>query len=276
MHGKSTHLRARDIRDVMRLVCEMRTFDNDPVGWRIHAGKELSRLIGAAVAMTIQANFTPEGPLVAAMTDSGWQDTKQRQVYYGWLASQEFKIDPFMDLVSRLGNTTYGFNRGQVLDDLSWYAAGTVSEVRRAAGVDDCAFSSVSLPDGTVNQFAMHRPWGDTCFSRRDSVLLSLFHHELQRLWIADAQRQSPVQELPPYLRRTLDALLEGYTEKEAATHLKLTTSTIHTYVKQMYRLLKVGNRIELMYKFGSRNLGPPLTIVSSYSKPAELNQLAQ
>lgn len=63
--------------------------------------------------------------------------------------------------------------------------------------------------------------------------------HELQRL--------GPVNGLPPRVRPVLRQLLGGKSEKEIAADLRLTRHTVHTYVKIIYRTLRVHSRAELM-----------------------------
>ena len=63
--------------------------------------------------------------------------------------------------------------------------------------------------------------------------------------------------QLPPRVRRVLQCLLEGLSEKEAARALQLTPHTVHSYVKILYRQLGVRSRAQLL----ARCLGrAPLT----------------
>jgi DNA-binding NarL/FixJ family response regulator len=55
---------------------------------------------------------------------------------------------------------------------------------------------------------------------------------------------------LPPRLRQTLTHLVRGDSEKEVANRLGLSQHTIHVYVKQLYKRLKVNSRAELLAKF--------------------------
>lgn len=57
-------------------------------------------------------------------------------------------------------------------------------------------------------------------------------------------------ERLPPRLRRTLERLLAGDSEKEAARALGISHHTVHHYVKQIYSRLGVNSRGELMAKW--------------------------
>jgi DNA-binding NarL/FixJ family response regulator len=52
---------------------------------------------------------------------------------------------------------------------------------------------------------------------------------------------------LSPRLRETLDCLLQGQSEKEAAEQLQLSPATIHQYVIALYRRFGVASRGQLL-----------------------------
>jgi DNA-binding NarL/FixJ family response regulator len=52
---------------------------------------------------------------------------------------------------------------------------------------------------------------------------------------------------LAPRYRRTFDLLLTGLSEKQIAAELGLAPSSLHEYVKVLYRLLGISSRVELM-----------------------------
>lgn len=268
---KTNGLRHADVRDLLRLVGEVRDLGVDELAWRRHACGRLAGLLGATVGMSIQARFAPGGPIVAAMVDLGWQSEAQRQVYHRWLGCPAFGTDPGMAHLARRGNATFLFARRDAIADRDWYAAAGVSEFRRAAGVDDCLLSSVSVPGGGVDQICLHRPWGARHRPWRGAALLTLFHGELQRLWAAEAARRSPADRLPAYLRRSLDALTTPATEREIAAQLGVTPSTLHTYAKQVYARLGVGTRRDLVARFAPRDFTPRLTPGTAYRQPWEL-----
>jgi DNA-binding CsgD family transcriptional regulator len=58
---------------------------------------------------------------------------------------------------------------------------------------------------------------------------------------------------LPPRVRKVLDRLLVGDSEKEAAAALRLSRGTVHQYVKVLYRRLEVESRAELLARFIAR-----------------------
>ncbi len=59
--------------------------------------------------------------------------------------------------------------------------------------------------------------------------------------------------ELPPRLEQTLHHLLAGASEKQVASHMKLSRHTVHVYVKALYRRYGVSSRAELLAKHFKR-----------------------
>lgn len=59
---------------------------------------------------------------------------------------------------------------------------------------------------------------------------------------------------LSPRLQQTLDRLLAGDSEKQIAGRLGISPHTVHTYVKQLHKLLSASSRGELLSKFVRRS----------------------
>jgi DNA-binding CsgD family transcriptional regulator len=89
-------------------------------------------------------------------------------------------------------------------------------------------------------------------FAERDRRLLRLFHQELGPLiGVALAGTWEPnLAGLSPRQRQTLEALLEGDSEKQIASRLGLSGETIHDYVKGLHRYFGVCSRGELLALF--------------------------
>jgi DNA-binding NarL/FixJ family response regulator len=57
-------------------------------------------------------------------------------------------------------------------------------------------------------------------------------------------------EELSPRMQQTLQSLLAGDSEKQAAAKLGVSQNTVHVYVKQLYRKFGVNSRGELLAKW--------------------------
>src|SRR5207302_4561824 len=89
-------------------------------------------------------------------------------------------------------------------------------------------------------------------FAPRQQQLLHLFDEELERLigpvLVSADDPYSPTR-LPPRVRETLDCLLGGDGEKQAAARMGLSRETVHQYVKALYRHYRVASRAELLVR---------------------------
>ena len=126
--------------------------------------------------------------------------------------------------------------------------------LRRECNVDDTIHSRCRLPQPGWAQFmSVMRPWGGERFAVRDRFLVNLLHREMGRLW---AQTDAgPLSKLPPRLRQTLDLIFSGYSEKDMATTLNLSTHTIHDFSRRLYRHFSVKSRTELLANPAARKL---------------------
>jgi DNA-binding CsgD family transcriptional regulator len=71
---------------------------------------------------------------------------------------------------------------------------------------------------------------------------------------------QADLPRLSRRQRQTLQRLMQGDSEKEAAIALGITTNTLHCYVKEIYRMLQVNSRGELLAKcYRDTTEGPPV-----------------
>ena len=62
--------------------------------------------------------------------------------------------------------------------------------------------------------------------------------------------------DMAPRLSQTLNLLLDGKSEKEIATTLKLSPHTVHNYVKALHQRFEVCSRGELLAKVGKQKRG--------------------
>lgn len=164
----------------------------------------------------------------------------------------------------------------------STYDARSVVRLRTEGGVSYCPSSALQLlqrfwPDASVAPGPLPAPvagWvaeqlrlaarGETVALRRvasvhrpaGTLTMRLVEEPEHAGWLLalECAEHRPIQPdvaaLAPRLRRLLQHLLGGSSEKEIAAVLALSPHTVHEYTKQLYRRLGVKSRVELMAKF--------------------------
>lgn len=249
--AKSKRLRLRDLRDAYRIIGECRDLGDEVRAWRGHMLQGLRQLVDAQIALAgeVRGGGSWSEALHEPM-DLGCESDEVRAALTRYEQEIETESDlafgPLLDLAMPLVTRI----RGQMLEDRDWYASATFNEHRRRGGVDDWLCSLHRLDDPpAIHTIVLHRPLGAPRFTPRERRLAHLFHHELARLMGPVLLREPDriVSGLPPRLRQVLDLLLEGEGEKQVATRLGISRSTVHEYVVNLYRRFDVSSRAELL-----------------------------
>ena len=250
--SKSGRVRLSDLRRAFRLIHDCRDVGHDPSAWPAVVATGLRSLIGAQVVIIGRMEFGPDSAVRhIEMADCGWLSHRHREL---WYRRTVVESDPggsvtFQRFVSAIsGQTTR--TRDQLVEDAEWYRSYEYNEVFRPAGSTGLLASFAPVSGGRAIFGSMNsRPPGEREFDARERRLLHLFHVELGRLLgtsvLLDAT--TPLTGLPPRLRQTLECLLDGDSEKQAALCLGLSRHTVHDYVTALYRRLGVSSRAELM-----------------------------
>jgi DNA-binding CsgD family transcriptional regulator len=231
-------LKLRDLRDLFRLIGELREIGSDPQRWRRHLVRRLRRQLSAEIVVSSEIHFR-QLPQTGRMQviDIGWGCDADKHT---WRIETEREDE---------SPQAYWLKAGQPTDSLV-----PVKPARPLYGGSCFILSQVWLPHaGAVDQLGLHRTAGDKPFSSGEHRLVRLFHVELGRLWRRDALRKAkdPSAALPPRLTQTLAALLDGDSEKQIALKLELSPHTIHNYVKALHQRFEVNSRGELLAKAG-------------------------
>jgi len=246
-------MKLRDIRDIFRLLGEVREIGADPQVWRPHMVRRLRKLLGAQIVISSEIHFRKArgGPL--RVLDIGWGCDGEAHV---WRIENDQESDP----------QSYWVRAGNVLAGDEEVPLVAIEPTRAVYGGTSFILSQCALPHAAaVDQLGIHRAWGDQPFTRSEHKLARLFHVELARLWRADALRRAgdPRTTLPPRLKQTLDELLAGASEKQIALKLELSQHTVHNYVKALHRRFDVNSRGELLAKVGAtESFRPKLSVM--------------
>ena len=75
-------------------------------------------------------------------------------------------------------------------------------------------------------------------------------HGQPRRMTVLEAE----LHRLPPRLQQTMQSLLAGDSEKQAAAKMGVSPHTVHVYVKTLYRRYNVSSRGELLSRWVKHN----------------------
>jgi len=260
-------LTLRDVRVVFRLLSEVRELGAAPVHWRAHVAAGLLRLTNADTCLAAEAVLgrNSRGPrwigtVVAGLADPRLVSIYQALVQHGAFG---FELDPAR-LANRT-NTTINTTRSEIAVGRPWGQRSDWDPWRTL----DCEYficSNQYVPTWRcVHIIVLTRSSRRRAFNQREVRLVSLFHAELGRL-LRQRQRHPDVG-LAPQLRRTLECLASGLSEREVALQLGMSPHTVHDHVKRLYRRFQAHSRAQLL---AQRTWGPSLRTPSLCA--AELN----
>lgn len=257
--SKSQLPNARDLVMIYRLIGECRDLGHDSVAWRRHFLSELLQHVGGLVATSAEYHncFGP-APFAVGDIDLGWLDEADRTYRERHIAECGFNADPHFERLVRMHEQHPGLitaNRVECVEDREWYLSAHFNEFRRPTRNDSSIYAACPLvqrkPD-VLFAYSLTRGVEEKQFSERDRRVCHWILHELQPL--LGKQLALPgepsLSELPRRLRQTLECLLQGDSEKQAAVRLGLSPSTVHDYVKQLYRRFDVNSRAELLARW--------------------------
>jgi DNA-binding CsgD family transcriptional regulator len=244
------------VQSLLRLVGEVSETADDQARRR-QLGDGLCRLVNAQVIVHAEVGEFWRGGRVSvrSIDDGGWATESDRRGLVAAFVAGGGAVDPAISAFAvSCPRLTTGdvrtVRRSEVVDDASWYGSGYVNDCLRPARIDDGVYSAQQRPErGAVHGLALWRPANDRPFSTEDRDLVQLVHEQWDRLW-RERSGPTPSRPLRPRERETLDVLLGGATEKDAAAELGVSRHTVHQYVKAIYEAYGVTSRAELLALF--------------------------
>jgi DNA-binding CsgD family transcriptional regulator len=254
--GAMAQFKLKDIRQIFRIIGEVRELGADPARWRPHMVRRLRKLMRAEIVISseIFVRSSPAAgktPGVVRVHDIGWGCDGSGDGDEVWRIQTERDERPESYWVSVLAETLSP--QAAAAEDKNPVA---VKPTKPIYGGSSFILSQYPLPHlGAIDQLGLHRtrndPSGDEPFTEFDHRLVRLFHVELGRLWRKDALKRAkdPASELPPRLAQTLASLQAGNSEKQVSIELGISPHTVHNYVKILHQRLGVSSRGELLAK---------------------------
>jgi DNA-binding CsgD family transcriptional regulator len=262
----------QEVSGVIRLVREVCDRWDDPAAWRQCLLEGACQLLDGHVGYILEDEYSAApgyfGNLhVTSIVGLPTSMLALMQPAVSQLAQRKYDdvsenslagVSHLWDQMQRQGWVTIAGN--QLADEASYHASPYYQQFRKQVDCDDYVVSIriVDLPK-RPEAIAIDRPHGAPPFGAREVALLKLLHDEIAPLVGVKLATEEHFSRdgLSKRLRETLALLLEGCSEKQVASELKLSTRTVHDYVTMLYEHFRVGSRAELLAYFIRRK---PLT----------------
>jgi DNA-binding CsgD family transcriptional regulator len=262
--GAAGRLKLSQVREIFRLVGEVRELGSDPQKWRPHMVQRLRDILHANIVVSSEVHFR-RNPKTGTMRviDIGWVSDADGHTSQIHTEREDERPEAFWLTAGEPRKDNRGGDEGS---DENGDELVPVTPTKKVYGGTTFVMSQVALPHaGAVDQLGLHREWGDDPFTQAQHRMVRIFHVELGRLWRRDVLRRAkePNSDLPPRLSQTLEELLAGSSEKQIANKLELSRHTIHNYVKALHQRFGVSSRGELLAKAGQimQDSGPKLSL---------------
>ncbi len=251
--GKQQHIRLSDIRCVYHLLCQTRELGRDAAMWRRHAVAGLVAMTGAHTGFCMEHKVGKTINLANAWrADTGWRDQRALESWIEHTRKSNLASHPAgLYLVGRVVKAKpFVCIRPEVIADRPWRISEYFNTVARATGRGEFLISYCPVATHLHMAFCLSRTPDADPFERRDRTLVHLFHRELVHLIELEQARieqTAPLATLPRRLRDTAVGIIAGKSEKEIASHLRLSVHTVHHHIQRLHRQFNVTSRCELL-----------------------------
>lgn len=267
----TTVLALDDVRAMLRLVHELHEAPPDPLARKTHLLESLCRLLPADAGAALVAHVPPRAPpdrpatvLTAVYAGPGrppaHPDGAPRDAPAGLTWTSDAIAPPWRRLLrpaagpppDRGARAAGRCAPATPMHDSPPTTADTSVHAAAARPTSYCLYSLLPIADAEARLVAcLSLRRAGRPFTRRDRDLVHALHRESRWVYRHDVPLAAPmVLSLSPRPRETLQLLLAGHSEKQIAARLKLSTNTVHHYVKSVYRHFGVSSRSELLARW--------------------------
>ena len=251
--GRSQVLKLSEVKQVFRLVGAVRELRHDQEAQETLIVDRLCEIIGAPVGWAVGfedfrraqdtriVRFNP-----GTVADENWLEYlawwgQISDVEDDWMLREAIGRDGLFDAERRSGLFTmeeYSKCKAYSFLGIPLNIRDSLALWFRYPGSDD------------VRGYAFQRVDEDSEFTKKQVRLGRLFAEELRNLYTEGKLEPPPVYaKLPPRLRALAPLLLSGMGQKQIASRTGLSYATVRSYVKELYAILGVGSRAELIAK---------------------------
>ena len=249
---RSARVSDQNFRQLLRLIGECREIGADAFIWRQHLLVGMRPLLGDFLGIVGAGRFALPARVArpSLIVEHGWDCDSSRRHWLEYMAQMGPQADPYMNRFLEIFDPPLQTRvRRQLVSDADHFRSDYYQDYLRPLHLGDSLCSFLETSDGRFEAVVLHRRINDPPWTARELQVLDLLHREIAPMIgreLADFDGHDAVP-LPPRMHQTLDAMLEGLSEKETAARLDLSGHTVHQYVKALYRRYRVRSRSELL-----------------------------
>jgi DNA-binding CsgD family transcriptional regulator len=253
--GKSQRVTDTDVREVFRLLSDLRELRQDRRALHTRLIDDLARLVGGTCGFACEvADWRPGGDLrIDSLTSDSTSGGAVAELVRGLAVNNRLWDDPsFVEGVRRTG-TVEAVPFHQLISGRDFRGRYPVFDAvkRDFCHVDHLiAWHRIGPARRDVRGISIHR-WGrrQRPFGARETAIARIVFEELSWLDATGrlAARVPALADLPPRLAEVLDLLRAGHAPKQIAVELRLSVHTVRDHVKRIYHRAGVGDRGALM-----------------------------
>lgn len=242
-----------DFKQVLRIVADAAELWYDPALQRRYTLESLVKLTNANAGVLftwgdcLLGGHTPCGTMVHVGLDEQQQARIRDYLQTG--APPDPALPKLADLIAQVVTQT----RKELCSDTAWYKSDYYKVFRSTLGLDDTLYAKITVPDRLIC-VALMRASGADAFTARDTHLVDMALSQMSWPFQPEETPADPrLAALQPRLRKVMQHLLQGDSEKQVASKLGLSKHTVHEYVKMLYQQLGVNSRGELLSQWVGR-----------------------
>lgn len=248
--GKSS---VKDFKQVLRVVAETAELWYDPQLQRRYTLDALMKLVDASAGLLFiwgDCLLGGSNPCVS-LVHSGLDDAQAGRItnYLQTGAPADPALPKLADLVAPVVVQT----RRDLISDKAWYASDYYKDFRSSLGLDDTIYAKISVPNKII-AIALLRKTDAEPFTSQHAHMVDMALSQMAWPFQPEDVPVDPrLSALQPRLKKVMQHLLEGDSEKQVAAKLGLSKHTVHEYVKMLYQQLGVNSRGELLSQWVGR-----------------------
>lgn len=246
------YVRLREARQLYTLLGECLAVGQDGIAWRWRLTKAIRRMLDAQMAffadhLVVGEPESPQGWLRPLSIVDDWEEEQHRDRFWEFIGRGRHERSPFSGM-DRACTTHNAALRREVVDDSTWCSSRFYKDYLVTTGLDDCINSTSRMPEGVIQVLFVQRRHDAAPFERAAVNLIDNLWKELRQLQpdrLVDIH-ESAFLSLSKRMLQVLACVLSGYTAKETASLIGVSTHTAQEHIRRLYKRSGASNRAEL------------------------------